>query len=186
MFVLQCCRKYNSMKLSLTVTVTGIASVVVGELLSSFLIRAVVHLLRGRWRRLNLGGHLVIKFLLIPLRLRCILVVCYYIAQYWNSSNSTHPHLSVSTSWDFGIVCLDLLFWIIGGFNQGSSGLCYKLETCLREDYFTSSLRLLTEFISCVYMTQAPIIWHSSVWRPQAVLCFAMLPWTACKWLFLL
>lgn len=70
------------MKLSLTVTVTGIASMVVGELLSSFLIRAVVHLLHGRWRRLNLGGHLVIKFLLIPLRLRCILVVCYYIAQY--------------------------------------------------------------------------------------------------------
>lgn len=29
-------------------------------------------------------------------------------------------------SWDFGIVCLDLLFWIIGGFNQGSSGLCWK------------------------------------------------------------
>lgn len=96
LFVLRCCRKCNSMKLSLTVTVTGIASMVVGELLSSFLIRAVVHLLRGRWRRLNLGGYLVIKFLLIPLRLRCILVVCYYIAQYWKSSNSTHSHHSVS------------------------------------------------------------------------------------------
>lgn len=70
------------MKLSLTVAVTGIASIVVGELLSSFLIRAVVHLLHGRWRRLSLDEHLVLKFLLLPLRLRCILVVCYCIAQY--------------------------------------------------------------------------------------------------------
>lgn len=77
----------------------------------------------------------------IPLRLRYILVFCYYIAHHWTSSNSflsfSVPELGLRHCW------LDLLFWISGDFNQGSSRLCSNLEACLGESPFTSSSGLL-------------------------------------------